>query len=163
MDLDPEQVRVAYTARWAVELFFDECKNVCRMNAMPSERKEVVEILVYAALLRMLCCRTILDSILKRLETEAKYHGSAAQQQATADALEDRLSLRRASKAVIAYGPRLLQDLIAFLGLEPIYDLDLLILAASLDLNRQQDKLRKRLRAAAPQSPETRDRTASDA
>lgn len=120
MDLDPEQVRVAYTARWAVELFFDECKNVCRMNAMPNERKKVVEILVYAALLRMLCCRAMLDAILKRLETEAKHHGSTAQRQAIADALDDRLSLRRASRIVVAYRPRLLQELIAFLGLEPI-------------------------------------------
>lgn len=155
MDLRPEQVRVAYTARWAVELFFDECKNVCRMSAMPSERKEVVEILVYAALLRMLCCRAILDAILKRLDTEAKYRGNSAEREAIADVLEDRLSLRRASKAVIAYGPRILQELLAFLGLQPFCDLDLLILAASLDPNRQRDKLRKRLRAAAPHSPET--------
>jgi hypothetical protein len=67
------------------------------------------------------------------------------------------------TKAVVAYGPKLLQELLVFLGLAPIYDLDLLILAASLDPNRQRGKLRKRLRNENPHPPQTRARTASDA
>lgn len=58
--LAAEDVQAVYAARWEVELLFKELKSHYRMEDMPSSKQEVVEALLYAAVLTLLCSRTLL-------------------------------------------------------------------------------------------------------
>ena len=45
--MTPEQIRVAYSARWVVELLFDWLNNGSGMKRFPSKRMEVVQALLH--------------------------------------------------------------------------------------------------------------------
>ncbi len=61
--LSPEEIAQSYSARWLVELFFRQCKQHCRADQMPSGKREVVEALLYAALLTWLVTRALLCAL----------------------------------------------------------------------------------------------------
>ena len=67
--LAAEDVQAVYAARWEVELLFKELKSHYRMEDMPSSKQEVVEALLYAAVLTLLCSRTLL-SLLRQKQPE---------------------------------------------------------------------------------------------
>jgi len=52
--LSAADVALAYRARWMVELLFKTWKGELRLDEVPSRKKEVVEALIYAAILTML-------------------------------------------------------------------------------------------------------------
>lgn len=58
--LDAEQIARAYEARWQVELMFRAWKSEFRLDEFPSPRREVVEALIYAALITMLVTQSLL-------------------------------------------------------------------------------------------------------
>ncbi len=58
--LTAEDIQSVYAARWEVELLFKELKSHYRMEDLPSSKREVVEALVYAAILTLLCGRRLL-------------------------------------------------------------------------------------------------------
>lgn len=67
-NLPPERISAKeigqlYRARWLIELLFREIKSRYRMNDLPSGNKNVVESLVYAAILTFIVSRTLLEAV----------------------------------------------------------------------------------------------------
>lgn len=65
--LAAEDVAASYRARWEIELVFKELKSGYRLDDVASQKKEVVESLIYAAVLTLLASRALLRSIAERL------------------------------------------------------------------------------------------------
>ncbi len=65
--LCPEEIAQCYAARWLVELFFRQWKQHYRADQMPSSKREIVEALLYAALLTWLVSRALLCALRKYL------------------------------------------------------------------------------------------------
>ncbi len=97
--MTPEQVRVSYTARWLVELVFDDLKNVCGMKEFPSRRREVIESLVYAAVIRFALSCHAMNSLCKRIMSATAKYG--AQGEHMRQALSELLSLRARGKRFV--------------------------------------------------------------
>ena len=57
--LDAQAVAACYRARWLVELLFKELKGGYRLDQIPSRRREIVESLLYAALLTLVTSRRL--------------------------------------------------------------------------------------------------------
>jgi hypothetical protein len=64
--LTAEAVAASYRARWALELLFMELKTGYRMKQLSSERKMVVEALIYAAVLSLVVSRRLLRALSAR-------------------------------------------------------------------------------------------------
>ena len=65
--LTPAQISQTYRLRWQVELLFTRLKTTMRLNQLPSSKPEVVEALIYAAILSVLMSNAFLQ-ILRRLQ-----------------------------------------------------------------------------------------------
>ena len=61
--LSAEDIARTYSARWEIELVFKELKSGYRLDDVESQKKEVVESLIYAAVLTLLASRALLRSI----------------------------------------------------------------------------------------------------
>lgn len=57
--LSAEDVALAYRARWEIELLFKAWKTEFRLDELPSQKPEVVEALIYAAIITMLVSRRL--------------------------------------------------------------------------------------------------------
>ncbi|MBM3303371.1 MAG: transposase [Deltaproteobacteria bacterium] len=57
--LTAAQVAKTYAGRWIVELIFKQLKSYFQMDTLPSGKQEIVEALIYIALLTMAVSRTI--------------------------------------------------------------------------------------------------------
>jgi IS4 transposase len=62
--MEAEHVGPIYAARWEVELFFRELKLIYRVEQMPTRKRFVSEILIYAAILSLLLSRRLRDRLL---------------------------------------------------------------------------------------------------
>ena len=67
-NLDPEVVPAEdigklYAARWSIELLFREMKGRYQLESIPSRRRHVVEIFLYAAILTVLISRALLQAV----------------------------------------------------------------------------------------------------
>ena len=58
--LAAEDIRATYALRWQIELLFKELKRYYRIDHMPSSKRHVVEILLYAAILTLIVSRRLL-------------------------------------------------------------------------------------------------------
>ena len=65
--LSAEDVAATYRARWEIELVFKELKSGYRLDDIDSAKREVVESLIYAAVLTLLASRALLRSIASRV------------------------------------------------------------------------------------------------
>jgi IS4 transposase len=65
--LSAEEIARIYGLRWQVELLFRELKGSCRIEQIPSGRKEVALSLLYASLLTLMVSRTLLAALQARL------------------------------------------------------------------------------------------------
>ena len=65
-NLSAEDVSATYRARWEIELVFKELKSGYRLDDVDSQNKDVVESLIYAAVLTLLASRALLRSIAAR-------------------------------------------------------------------------------------------------
>ena len=65
--LSAKEVASTYRARWEIELVFKELKSGYRLADVESRKKELVESLIYAAVLTLLASRRLLQSIASRL------------------------------------------------------------------------------------------------
>jgi putative transposase len=70
--LSAEDIASTYRARWEIELVFKELKSGYRLDDVESRKKEVVEALIYAAVLTLLASRTLLRSIASRIGGELR-------------------------------------------------------------------------------------------
>lgn len=64
--LSAEAVAACYRARWVVELLFSELKSGYRMTELSSEKRVVVEALIYAAILSLVASRRLLRLLANR-------------------------------------------------------------------------------------------------
>jgi IS4 transposase len=69
--LSAEEIAQVYAARWQIELLFKELKSHYRIEDLPSSKREVVEALVYAAILTLVVSRTLLHAIRRKLRDTA--------------------------------------------------------------------------------------------
>ena len=69
--LAAEDIGVVYALRWQVELLFSELKSNYRIDDMPSSKRAVVEVLLYAAFLTMVVSRRLLALVRRRLRAMA--------------------------------------------------------------------------------------------
>jgi putative transposase len=65
--LAAEDIRATYALRWQVELLFKELKQNYRIDQMPSGKRQVVEALLYAAILTLIVSRRLLALVRKAL------------------------------------------------------------------------------------------------
>lgn len=65
--LSAEDIAATYRARWEIELVFKELKSGYRLDDVASQKKEVVQSLIYAAVLTLLASRALLRSIASRI------------------------------------------------------------------------------------------------
>ncbi len=70
--LSTEDVAATYRARWEIELVFKELKSGYRLDDVHSQKKEVVESLIYAAVFTLLASRVLLQSIASRIGGELR-------------------------------------------------------------------------------------------
>ena len=70
--LSAEDVASTYRARWEIELVFKELKSGYRLDDVQSRKREVVEALIYAAVLTLLASRALLRSIASRIGAELR-------------------------------------------------------------------------------------------
>ena len=61
--LTPSEVALTYRLRWQVELLFKELKSHYRLGELPSSRKEIVEGLIYTAILTLIASRVLLAAL----------------------------------------------------------------------------------------------------
>lgn len=61
-----------YAARWEIELLFREWKSHYRLEDLPSEKRVVVEALLYASMLTLLVSRRLANAIRDRLGRDAR-------------------------------------------------------------------------------------------
>lgn len=65
--LAAEDIQATYALRWQMELLFKELKTHYRLDDMPSRKRVVVEILLYAAIVTLLVSRRFLAVLRQRL------------------------------------------------------------------------------------------------
>ena len=61
--LTPSDLALTYRLRWQVELLFKELKSHYRLGELPSSRKEIVEGLIYTAVLTLIVSRVLLAAL----------------------------------------------------------------------------------------------------
>jgi len=66
--LSAEEVASCYRARWEIELIFKELKSGYRLDDVGTQKKEIVESLIYAAMLTLLASRALLRSIVSQID-----------------------------------------------------------------------------------------------
>lgn len=140
--MTPAQIRLAYTARWFVELLFDELKNDCGMGGLPTTQPDAVRILLYVALIRLAVSRVALGVLIERTLAEAEQVGGAPMRKALELAMQDRISPRRFTKAFQTFGMLLLVRVLRRAGIfwRPEH-LDRLLVISAVDPNNGQGKL----------------------
>lgn len=144
--LDPEQVRVAYSARWFGELLFRELKTSCQLRRLPSRKPQVVRALVLAAAIRLMVARVALDTIRQHHAAEMRRRYPVGFD----DFLDEQLRVRTAPERFQAVW----RDLSVFYLLEVLRragvgwttrHLDDLLVAAIFDPNRSRNSLWRRM------------------
>jgi IS4 transposase len=70
--LAAEDIQATYAARWQVELLFKELKGTYRIDDMPSANRNVVEALLYAAILTFIASRRLLEVVRTKLKHMAE-------------------------------------------------------------------------------------------
>jgi IS4 transposase len=68
--LSADDVARTYAVRWLIEMAFKQLKSAYRLDQMPSSKRQVVEALLYAALITMMASRVLLDHVRSRLRAE---------------------------------------------------------------------------------------------
>jgi IS4 transposase len=62
------EVARIYAARWGIELLFKELKSGYRLDELDSQRKEVVDTLIYTALITLVTSRALMNFILSKIK-----------------------------------------------------------------------------------------------
>lgn len=148
-ELDPEQVRAVYSARWFGELLFRELKSNCQLRRLPSRSPQVVRALILAAAIRLMVARVALETV------RCRYAAAASRRFPTGfdDFVDVLTRLRTGPERFHAVwrdlAPFFLLDVLRKAGVRwrPRH-LDDLLAAAIIDPNRARDSLWWRLSRA---------------
>ena len=70
--ISAEDVALIYRARWEVELTFKHLKSSFRLEDIPSEKKHIVEALIYASLLTLIASKELLQAVREKLRSEGR-------------------------------------------------------------------------------------------
>ncbi len=69
-EFSPEEIAELYRLRWQIELLFKELKSEVALDEMPSQREEVVRVLVYATLIAIVLSRFICGEAAERAKLD---------------------------------------------------------------------------------------------
>jgi putative transposase len=121
--LSARQIKALYSARWLVELLFDQLKTHYRLEELPSEHPYVVQTLIYASLLTWMADQHMTQALGEQMEVAS----------------------RRQAAVLAAFGPKLLEAVIQYLGLyQGTCSLTQLIQQELRDPNRNRQLLLQR-------------------
>ncbi len=133
--LSAKQIAQTYEARWLVELIFKQLKSYYQIDALPSSKQEIVEALLYTAILTMMISRTVQEV----LELQAN-------DEQTEDEAETYFPLLRTAAVISAWADKLLTAILKEVGLpKPAYSLSELIRKEAADPNRSRRLLLQRI------------------
>jgi hypothetical protein len=142
----PEQIRVIYTARWIVELLFDELKNYCGMSGFPSARPEIVRALIYLAVIRLAVCRAAMQALQQRMLTGVRDRDPALVP-TVKTLIDERCRSKRFLLAWSTLSLLMLPEILCHAGIPwDSRSLEKLLLKSMLDPNRRRNTLPSRLR-----------------
>lgn len=69
-EFTPEEIAELYRLRWQIEILFKELKSEMSFDQMPSEREEVVRVLVYATLIALVLSRFLCGEAAERADLD---------------------------------------------------------------------------------------------
>ena len=69
--LTAEEVARSYAARWEIEILFKQLKSHYRLGELPSRKKEVVEALIYSAMITMVVSNMLLAMVRRKHRSDA--------------------------------------------------------------------------------------------
>ena len=135
--LSAKQIAQTYEARWLVELVFKQLKSYYQIDALPSSKQEIVEALLYTAILTMMISKTVQEIL--ELQTNDEQ---------TQDEAETYFPLLRTAAVISAWADKLLTAILKEVGLpKPAYSLSELIRKEAADPNRSRRLLIQRIQA----------------
>jgi IS4 transposase len=121
--LSARQIKAVYSARWLVELLFDQLKTQYRIEELPSQQLYVVQALIYASLLTWMADQTMTQALGEQVQVAS----------------------RRQAAVLAAFGPKLLEAVIKHLALyQGMCSLTHLIQRELRDPNRKRNLLLQR-------------------
>ena len=132
--LTAKQVAQTYAARWVIELIFKQLKSHYQLENLPSSKQQIVEALIYTAILTMMVSKTI-QKTLKNVSDDS------IQEQA-----ETHFPILRTAAVLSALSGWLLKSVLKQAGVKTSnYSLTQLILREAADPNRSRMLLLKRI------------------
>jgi putative transposase len=144
--MTPEQIRVAYSGRWMVELLFAELKGACNMRQMPSKRPEVVHALILACAIRLMVSRVALMCLRRRFHTAFSKHCQGDMLEFVDQMLVRRSSTKRFMTIWAGSSLLFLPEVLRCAGVGwNSASLEMMLAASMLDPNRCRDMLFERL------------------
>ncbi len=148
--MTPEQIRAAYTARWAVELVIKELKSCCQMRKFPSAKPNAIRALILCSAIRLMVSRVALYCLRQRIMTSCRQNHSDGDFVAYFERLlVSRTGYMRFAVAWNSFSLMLLPELFREAGLDwDTSNLELMLFAAAFDPNVQSDSLFHRLAVA---------------
>lgn len=134
--LTAKQIAQTYAARWVIELIFKQLKSYYQLENLPSQKQQIVEALIYTAILTMIASRTI-QKTLKTLSDES-----------TQDLAEIHFPILRTAAVLSTVSVQLSDAVLKQAGVKTLkYSLTQLILREAADPNRSRMLLLKRIQA----------------
>lgn len=144
--MNPEQIAVAYRARWFVEMAFHELKNRYAMGAVNVKKAEVLRCLVLISVLKMLLSRAVLNILRRRLAEGTKACDEFENE--VRRVVVSRTPELRFAAVFAVFGPLLIPEILRHSGLRLDFRLlENLMALAMIDPNRKRNRLCDQLRA----------------
>ena len=134
--LTAKQIAQTYAARWIIELIFKQLKSHFQLENLPSQKQQIVEALIYTAILTMMVSKTI-QKTLNDLTDDS-----------TQDQAETHFPILRTAAVLSALSFKLLEAVLKYAGVKTSdYSLTQLIRREVADPNRSRMLLLKRIQA----------------
>lgn len=135
--LTAQQIAQTYRARWIVELIFKQLKSYYHLEDLPSRKKEIVEALIYTAILTMCASRAVQEVLKEDIA-----------QDSTQENTEVVFPLLRVAAVLSIWAERLLKAVLEQAGLHlRAYSLTQLFRREAADPNRSRALLLQQIQA----------------
>jgi putative transposase len=134
--LTAKQIAQTYAARWIIELIFKQLKSYYQLENLPSQKQQIVEALIYTAILTLMVSKTI-QKTLKTVSDDS-----------ISDQAETHFPILRTAAVLSAVSVCLLDAVLKQAGVQKAeFSLTQLILREAADPNRSRMLLLKRIQA----------------